>query len=270
MNPSAIKQADHLFYARHPELARRPLSMNPSDRNLRREWTEIYRNADAADKKGFRACDIGGVVQPCPQAAAVAPVAAPVAPASPVIVTPPPSCTIEVHANQLSPLGYYHMFIVFTNAAGEKYYLRGGPSSGGGGTSRSSGEMSGGSSNASSNSSSGSGSNSSASSDSSADTGTGPFGNIVTEYGKYEPGTIDWDPTAKAITVKNDSDACDLYATLMAQMDSITASHTRYNPLGPNSNSTVFTALKNVGITPATPADVWAPGKDIPITVKTP
>jgi len=159
----------------------------------------------------------------------------------------------------LSPLGYYHLFIVFTDASGQQMYLRGGPSGHGGGSST---EVSGGSSNASSQSSSGSGSNSAKSSDSSDDKPGGPFGTIRTQYGKYEPGTIDWDPAAKSMNIKKDADACALYPALVAQMDAVGASQTRYNPIGPNSNTTVFTVLKNMGLDPAVPEGVWAPGKD--------
>jgi hypothetical protein len=286
MNPRATKQADDIFYARHPELVespggkRRPLTMSPADRDLRQEWLQIYKEADEADKKGFAACDVGGAVLPCQAAAAPAPTPAPPAPASPppAPASPPPApaqpapkpCKIEVRANKLSSLGFYHMFIVFTNAAGQEYYLRGGPSGGGVGMSRSSGEISGGASNSGSQGASGSGSNPSAASDSSGGTGTGPYGDIVTEYGKYEPGTIDWEPGAKSVTIANSTEACAKDTALIAQMDAITASHTRYNPLGPNSNSTVYTALSNVGLTPAVPDGVRAPGKDVPITVAGP
>jgi hypothetical protein len=267
MNTRAVQQTDDLFYQRHPELVdpgtgeRRPLTMDASDRDLRREWMQMYRGADAADKAGFRACDVGGTVQPCPAAAA--------APAAPAAAAPPPECKVEVRANKLSSLGYYHMFIVFTDENGKEYFLRGGPSGSGGGSAASSGELSGGSSRAGSDSTSGSGSNPSAASDSSRG-GIGPYGDIVTKYGEYLPGTIDYDTGAPAVTVMNGVDACAKYAELTAQMDAITASHTRYNPLGPNSNSVVFTSLKNVGITPKTPDDVWAPGKDAEIDVPAP
>jgi len=204
--------------------------MDPADRDLRKEWIAIYNEADAVDKKGFKVCDIGGVVQQCPLTAGP-PSATPPPPVvgAPLPTVPPPSCKIEVRANKLSWLGYYHMFIVFTNAAGEEFYLRGGPSGKSGG-----------------------------------------YGDIVTQYDKYKPGTIDWDPAAKSITVMNDPAACAKDAPLIQQMDAITASHTPYDPLGPNSNSTVFTALRNVGVTPAVPDGVWAPGKDVPIKVSTP
>jgi hypothetical protein len=301
VNPVAVQQADDQFYKRHPELVdaktgnRRPLTMKPSDAALRREWMQIYKTADEADKKGLGICDVGGVIAPC------APPPAPAAPPPPPAPapSPPPSCTVEVRAVKLSPLGYYHMFIVFTDGTGKQYYLRGGPG-GAGPASRSglSSELSGGSSESgsikSSNSTSGSsdssksfdssrssgssesdsskspsGSNPSTSSDSSGDGGSaGPYGFIATEYGEYKPGTIDWDPGAKATVVDSGPGACAKYDDLKKQFDEIAASKTRYNPLGPNSNSCVFTALTNVGITPKAPDDVWVPGNDTPINVK--
>jgi hypothetical protein len=262
MNPAAVKKADAKFHAAHPELGGRQLTMAPGDRGLRAEWMQMYKAEDAAEKAGFGPCPVGNPVLPCgPVAVAPAPTPTPAPP-------PKPVCSIEVRANQLnSTLDYYHLFIVFTNGAGEQFYLRGGPSAGGG---RVASEMSGGSSNASSACSSGSGSNPSASSDSSDDTAGGPFGAIATQYGKYEPGTIDWDPAAKSVTIKKDEDACALDSALIAQMDAIAASGTRYNPLGPNSNTTVFQALKNLGLAPVTPAGVWAPGKDQEIKVAAP
>jgi hypothetical protein len=156
------------------------------------------------------------------------------------------------------------MFIVFTDANGKEYYLRGGPS--GKGPASSSGlssELSGGSSQGSS------GSNSSASSDSSSGgVAGGPWGYIASEYGEYKPGTIDWDPGAKATTVDSGPATCGKYEALKRAFDAIAASKTRYNPLGPNSNSCVFTALQKVGITPQAPGGVWAPGADVPIDIK--
>ncbi|HXN47412.1 MAG TPA: hypothetical protein VN893_12275 [Bryobacteraceae bacterium] len=269
MNWNAVGQTDDLFYQRHPELVdpangkRKPLTMDPKDRALRAEWMAMYKGADAADKAGFQACDVGGTVQACPSAA---PPASPPPPV-PVAAPPPPKCTVAVRALKLSPLGFYHLSILFTDSTGKEFYLRGGPGAGGVGLSASSGELSGGSSRGSSDSSSGSGSNPSASSDSSRDDDKGPYGNIATKYGEYLPHTIDYDTSAPSVTVMSGPDACGKYAELQAQMDAIAASNTRYNPLGPNSNSTVFTALKNVGITPKLPDDVWAPGKDTTIDV---
>jgi hypothetical protein len=154
---------------------------------------------------------------------------------------------------------------VFTDATGQEYYMRGGP--GARGPARGSGiskELSGGSSHTGTDSSSGSGSNPSSSSDDTA----GPYGDIVTETGRYEPASTDWDPGAKAITIVNDPTACAKQTDLEDQMRTIQGSKTRYNPMGPNSNSVAFTALKNVGLTPAVPDGVWAPGKDM--IIKTP
>jgi hypothetical protein len=308
MNPQAIKQADDQFYKNHPDRvdpvtgARKPLTMDEKDKSLRDEWWKDYKAADEASKMGFAVCDVGGVLAPCPDALPGPPPAPAAAPA-PLPKPAPPSCSVEVRANKLSTLGYYHMFVVYTDETGKQYYFRGGPSAGGPGSSGLSSELSGGSSHtgsvkssasssessqsssqssqspdssqSSSSDSSGSsrpsqpsGSNPSSSSDSSGGGGGGgPFGYIVTQYGEYKPGTIDWDPGAKAVTVESSPGTCGKYDDLKKAFDGVAASKTRYNPLGPNSNSTVFSALKNVGIAPQLPDDVWAPGYDTPIDI---
>jgi hypothetical protein len=297
MNLAATKAADDQLYKNHPDLvdpvtgARRPLTMDPKDKALRDEWWKDYKAADQASKQGFAPCDVGGVLVPCPVGPLPAASLTPAAPPAPG--PPPPSCKVEVRANKLSTLGYYHMFVVYTDETGKEYYLRGGPSAAGPGSSGLSSELSGGSSHSSSVKSSGSssgssqssgsshssnssqssdssqpsGSNPSSSSDSSGGGGGGPFGYIVTEYGEYKPGTIDWDPGAKAGTVESGPGTCGKYNDLKKAFDGVTASKSRYNPVGPNSNSTVFSALKKVGITPRRPDDIWAPGYDTPISI---
>ncbi len=170
-----------------------------------------------------------------------------------------PCCKIEIRATELnSVLGYCHLFIVFTDENGTQYYLRGGPSNGG--NSSDSSGLSGGSSHASSRESSNSGSNPSNSSSNSS------WGHITTEYGQYLPGTIDYDPQAKTVQVDSCTRSCPKYQILIEEMNKIENAHIVYNPLGPNSNSVVFTALRNIGIIPSLPDNVWAPGYDMPIS----
>lgn len=250
LDPKAVKVANEALWKEYPELKRRQLK--PSDpEEYRNFWKKAYREATGQDT-----------------ATPTAPKPSDTPPGIPVVAcpSPPPSCKVEIRANRLGSLplkgDYYHLFIVFTDGKGEESYLRGGPSKRGPGSSGTSSEMSGGSSHGSGHDTSGSGSNPSASSDSGD---SGPFGTIVTQYGPYQPGTIDWDPNAKTIEVANGPDACAKYEQLKAQMDAISASKTRYSPLGPNSNSTVFSALRNVGISPQLPNGVWAPGAEMPI-----
>lgn len=174
-------------------------------------------------------------------------------------------CKVEVRANALS-LGSYHLFIVFTNQEGKEYFFRGGPSGGGPSSSSGvSGELSGGSSRNGSESTSGSGSNTNRASDSG---GSGPYGYIVTTHGDYVEGTIDYEVGAPSVVINHSAAACAMYDKLIGQMAAIDAAKIRYAPLGPNSNSVVYTALKNVGLTPAVPSGVWAPGKDTPLKLK--
>jgi len=186
------------------------------------------------------------------------------------------SCKVEVKATQLGHIAgihWYHLFIVFTDQDGEQYFFRGGPGKSPSlGGSKLSGELSGGSSHsasggtsdASTSGKSGSGSNPSSASDSEDG---GPYGTIHTKSGKYEPGTIDYDPEAKSVEVASGPDACKYKDKLEEQMKLIQDSNTRYSPLGPNSNSTVFTALRNVSIDPKVPDGVWAPGARTHISV---
>lgn len=183
---------------------------------------------------------------------------------------PPGECKLEVAANELGSLfgltSWYHLHIIHTNpadATASEYYFRGGPSGGGAGSSRSSAEMSGGSSRSSSEGSSGSGSNSSRSSDSSS--GGGPWGTITTEHGAYVPSSIDYEPGAPRVEVARGPNVCAMRQQLASQMTSIQGMNVPYSPLGPNSNSVVFTALRNIGVTPRVPSGVWAPGKDSPL-----
>jgi len=119
MDPAAVAQANQQLWANHPELAGRQLTNGPEDAAYRQEWMKLYHQAQQ------------GAAQPPPPQ--VTPTAAPTPPAatsaSPVTACgPPPSCKIDVRAVKLSSLGYYHMFIVFTNGSGTQFYFRGGPS----------------------------------------------------------------------------------------------------------------------------------------------
>ncbi len=285
MNPRAVHETDDRFYRLHPELTdstghRTPLTMSPADRALRREWTAINRQVSADPR--FAACPAGGVVAGCPLAAPVAPPPPPAAVVAPppAAVVPPPSCKVEVGASLLGSLpfggSYYHLFVLYTDASGTVTYYRGGPS--GGGFSAPS-QASGGSSEHGSGESSGSGSNpsggpsessgpSSSSSDSSGspEDGGGSFGYIYVEHGEYLPGTIDYEPSPPRVTIEEGASTCGAGARLETAFAAVGSSRTPYRPLGPNSNSTVYTALRSAGFTPQVPSGVWAPGKDDPIS----
>lgn len=185
------------------------------------------------------------------------------------------SCKVEVAANRLGGIGaldYHHLFILFTASDGTQTGLRGGPSGNGdfgssqsSGSSGSSPELSGGSSHSGSASSSdrassgssGSGSNSSSSTD--GEDG-GPYGYIKTQYGAYTPEFVDYEEKVPTVTICEGPGACALLTHMKNEIDAIGASKVRYSPLGPNSNSTVYTVLRNVGLEPDVPKGVWAPG----------
>lgn len=258
---------------------RHPLTMARADRELRREWMGIYRQV-AADPC-FAATPVRGAVTGCPQEA-------PVSPAAPAPAPQSPSCKVEVGANHIGHVpgmgDYYHLFVLYTDETGTTYYYRGGPS--GSGLSGPS-QASSGSSEQGSRGSSGSGSNPSAgSSESSGSSGSsspsggsspgstpessaqegGAFGYIHVMHGQYLPSTIDWDPGARRVTIAEGNNVCGSGARLQTALNAVGNSRTPYRPLGPNSNTTVYTVLRNAGFTPQVPAGVWAPGKDDTIT----
>lgn len=47
LNAKAVAAADRLFYQKHPERVGRPLTRNPEDEDLRREWWNNYNQAAA-------------------------------------------------------------------------------------------------------------------------------------------------------------------------------------------------------------------------------
>lgn len=130
------------------------------------------------------------------------------------------TCRVDVRAKPIDgAFGSYHLFIVHTNEKGLQTYYRGGPQY-----------------------------------DSLFN-----WGVIVTEYGKYVRGTVDWYPKAKSVTVASGSDACGLDSCFAGSADRIEASNTPYALLGPNSNSVVYTLLGDCDL-PLEKPNVWAPG----------
>ncbi|QTD54542.1 hypothetical protein [Parasphingorhabdus cellanae] len=154
----------------------------------------------------------------------------------------PEMCTVEVRYKPvIGPTN--HAFIVTTDADSTNYF-RGGPAGNGFGSG-----------------SSGSGATSASSNTSGGDNANRGWGNIVTEYGAYQPGTVDWttNPTGQQ-TVHTQAGNCDAIETQMAQRaDAIEAANVPYSPFGPNSNTTVRDILDNSGFTDVNPV-VWSPG----------
>lgn len=175
------------------------------------------------------------------------------------------SCTVEVRYTPVA-LGASHAFVVTTDADSQTYF-RGGPSEGGpsGGSSGQLGSASGGSSGGSSRSGTVDGSGSSNSSSPGSARGgpgdnNGPWGPIVTDYGAYRPGTIDWLPGAPSdhvATVRGNCDAID--RAMAGTADAIEAAQIPYNPLAANSNATARTIVEGAGLTAPDPSQ-WVPG----------
>ncbi|MEL6877132.1 MAG: hypothetical protein AAGL68_03430 [Pseudomonadota bacterium] len=150
------------------------------------------------------------------------------------------TCTVEVRYTPVA-LGANHAFIVTTDADSQTYF-RGGPAANNEGL----------------NSSSGSSSGDAVSQD--FDPEFGIYGPIVTEYGDYRPGTVDWttDPSGQQ-TVDEFAGNCDeVDASLAGTMDAIEDARINYMPLHQNSNSTVREGLERAGYPDVDPV-VWAP-----------
>lgn len=257
LNRQAVRAANAAVAA---QTGGRPLTMDVQDARLRRQWMDAYeaelsRQAaeneeaiapDADDTSPGMVDDTAGeendpdvVCADCPE-------------------EEPPICKVEILANPLGTIPgvgtYYHLHLKVTRADGSVVGMRGGPSGNGpGGSSGSSSELTGGSSNNSS------GSNSSASDD------TGPYGTIVTEISPYDAAFIDYPEPGQTLhsrVVAEGPDVCGKLGDLEAQINAIETTNTRYNPLGPNSNTTVTTALGNAGFSADLPDGVWAPGSD--------
>jgi hypothetical protein len=146
--------------------------------------------------------------------------------------SPGPSCRVDVRAARLLGGVAYHLFIIYREQ-GRDQYFRGGPSNGG----------SSGASRSSSNSSSNSGRR------------------IVTDYGPYKPGTVDYDPNAYSVTVLKGAAACGKDRCLAAQARRIEKLHRLYASLGPNSNSVARTLLAKCHL-PVDKPHINTPGFD--------
>jgi hypothetical protein len=187
---------------------------------------------------------------------------------------------IEVRANKLGQLGnaeWYHLYAVYHDGKGNECFLRGGPSDRPAtGLTGSLSEISGGASNSASVQSTqastlgvshGSGSNPVSASDKTPD---GPFGSIKTEtrWLDTSPGAklpVDYHPdnnVYKSVVVARGPGCEQQFRTMCDEVAKIEATGTRYSPLGPNSNTTVTTALRNANIEPKLPEGVIAPGAE--------
>jgi len=118
----------------------------------------------------------------------------------------------------------YHLYIVYTDARGQEYFLRGGPERNNPALDHK------------------------------------PWGNIKTQFGAYRDGTIDWNPSAKRVQVYQGADAEAVFQQLKRQFEAIGRGGIRYAPLGQNCNSCVGTSLRNVGLPVKTPPGLWVPG----------
>jgi hypothetical protein len=165
--------------------------------------------------------------------------------------------SIQVRANYILKApnfdAAYHLFITVDDGNGNVTYYRGGPATHGSSSRGSSGSSSRGSSESSSGGSSGS----SRSSESGSQ-------KLVTDYGLYIKGSVDYNENALTIyqAKVNPEDLSRVKNHLTNQMNLIQKAKINYFLTGPNSNSTVGTALRNMGINLKIPEGIWVPGFD--------
>jgi PKD repeat protein len=74
-----------------------------------------------------------------------------------------------------------------------------------------------------------------------------PWGLLVTEFGPYTKGTVDWNKNAPSVTVLSGQDANNKNICFSNELNRIAALQYSYNPVWPNCNSVAYTLLKNCG-----------------------
>jgi hypothetical protein len=153
---------------------------------------------------------------------------------------PPETCTVEVRFKPVA-LGADHAFIVTTDANSTNYF-RGGPQANNTGLNSP---------------------RSSAAEDTTRpafDSRFGIYGPIVTEYGAYVKGTVDWttSPSSTQVVDRLPGNCDRIEGQFRTHMDAIEAARTNYMPLNQNSNSTVRETLERAGYPNVRPVQ-WAP-----------
>jgi RHS repeat-associated protein len=187
---------------------------------------------------------------------------------------------VEVRFNQVGG-PFNHAYIVVIDNNGKETYIRGGPAEGpsastslgsGGSSGQSSGGSSGGSSNGSGNGSSNSSNGPSpGSSPGGPGKNNGPYGPIVTDYGEYLPGTIDYNlKPVHVIVILDDPNRCPhcLNADFIESAEKIEAAQIPYNPISSNSNATVVYILGESELKVPKKPGVWAPGWGYGLPIK--
>lgn len=200
-------------------------------------------------------------------------------------VDPSGLCKLDLHFTRLGP-GYYHSYIVVTDTNGTQTYYRAGPSNGGpgngsvrgtagavGSASGTTGMVVGGSTPSPGGAVAGgisSGATGVVAGGASAKTSSGGnWGPISAQSGPYNNTSIDWDPKSIVITVVNDGKKCDCDKMLQNYINAVNAAAVHYDPLGPNSNSFAFEALKYIGLN-APQNGPMAPGSDNWVIIQPP
>jgi len=88
----------------------------------------------------------------------------------------------------------------------------------------------------------------------------GPYGVITIALGAYEPGGVDFDPTAANVTLASANDAAQLWDKVQQAAAALAAEQIPYDPIGKGANWAIMEALRRCGAQAPLPPKRWAPG----------
>ncbi len=88
----------------------------------------------------------------------------------------------------------------------------------------------------------------------------GPYGVITLSTGPYEPGGIDFDPTAANVTLATGPAAAQIWDKVQKVAQALQEEQIPYDPIGKGANWAIMEALRRSGVQPSLPPKRWAPG----------
>lgn len=91
----------------------------------------------------------------------------------------------------------------------------------------------------------------------------GPYGVIAIASGAYEPGGVDFDPTAANVQLASGTAAARLWGELAEAAKALADEQIPYDPLGKGANWALMEALRRCGVAAKLPPKRWAPGAGV-------
>jgi hypothetical protein len=91
-----------------------------------------------------------------------------------------------------------------------------------------------------------------------------PYGVITFCSAPYEPGGVDYDPAAADVDVATGAAAEKLWQQLQAAAQALQEENIPYDPTGKGANWAIMAALGRCGCEPALPPKRWIPGLRLP------